>query len=62
MKTLKCPVCGKELLPNGLKNHIINKAKSEVFYDDNAPHKIFFDENSKELPNGRKTLKYTKIK
>ena len=61
METVKCPVCGKELLPNGLKNHIINKAKSEVFYSGEIPHKKFFDENSKELPNGRKTLKYTDL-
>ncbi len=31
IKTIKCPVCQKRYVPQGLKNHIINKAKQEFF-------------------------------
>lgn len=31
MKTIKCPVCPKRYLKQGLKNHIINTAKAEGF-------------------------------
>jgi len=71
-KTKKCPVCGKVLLKCGLKNHIINSAKGEVWEMFKAGvvgkkpdfskmgHSEFYSENIREAEH-KITLSHTKI-
>ena len=43
---VECPACGKLFLRKGMKNHIINSAKSEVWKGlESKPHKEYFDNN-----------------
>ena len=59
---MKCPICKKEILKSGIRNHITNMAKSELFnINPNPKHYRFYLKNRKALPNGKQTLKYTKI-
>ena len=58
---MKCPICKIEFLKNGLRNHIINTAKGEFFRGEKTSHKDFFDKHAKIMPDGKKTLKYTKL-
>jgi hypothetical protein len=58
---MPCPVCGKIYLWNGLKNHIINTAKSEVWKGlKDQPHTRFFKKNKFDLPD-RGTLVFCRI-
>jgi len=63
---IKCPVCKKNYLPDGLKNHIINSAKSEVWNRlKNKPHDDFYWEHCKivKINDTKKpTLSFLKIK
>lgn len=62
IKTKVCPVCGKEFVLQGLKNHIINTAKSEVWNNlKKKPHTTFFKKHKFSLPN-RDTLSFYRIK
>lgn len=78
MKIKKCPVCSKQYIKQGLKNHIINTAKSESFKHINdildvektnhivlfkcSLHLKYYRKNCHVLPNKTKTLKYHLIK
>jgi uncharacterized C2H2 Zn-finger protein len=53
-KLVKCPVCKKEFLESGIKNHIINSAKSEVWNKKkNKPHSDFYWKNCKTLRSNK---------
>lgn len=52
IKTIPCPVCQTKLLPQGLRNHIIGRAKNEVyqFYTLKKgiiPHQKYIEKNVK---------------
>lgn len=66
-ETLKaCPVCKKKYLPEGLKNHIINSAKSEVWNKlEKKPHNDFYWKHCKIVKIDKKlkpTLSFLRIK
>ena len=59
----KCPVCGKEFVPHGLKNHIINAGMSELWNNlKKKPHKDFYDKHVKIIKKSKKTLAFYRIK
>ena len=46
MKLIICPVCKKKFVEQGIKNHIINTAKGELWRGQkNKPHKEYYDNN-----------------
>jgi excinuclease UvrABC ATPase subunit len=51
-KYIDCPVCKKKFVPQGLRNHIKNKAVNEVYkmYHENKtslmPHEDYIKENT----------------
>ena len=60
-KTTKCPACGKIFVMNGIKNHVVNMAKSEIWNNSKLkPHKELFDKYKFKSPSGF-TLAFSKI-
>ena len=58
-----CPVCGKKYIPQGLKNHIINAAKSELWFNKKSkPHKKYYDKHCTIIKKNKSTLAFYKIK
>lgn len=41
----ECPVCKKECSLSGIRNHIINSAKNEVWKNKPTPHKDYLENN-----------------
>lgn len=64
-KVIPCPVCKKKFLQEGLKNHIINTAKSEVWRRlKKRPHDKFYWKHCKLVKINRKattTLSFFRI-
>lgn len=52
IKTLKCPVCGISIVPQGMSNHILGSARQEVYkiYTNKSKikskHQLFVDEHT----------------
>ena len=63
---ISCPVCKKKYLPEGLKNHIINSAQSEVWNKlKKKPHNDFYWLNCKTIIMNKKvkqTLSFVRFK
>jgi hypothetical protein len=53
-QTIKCPVCQRQFVKQGIKNHIINSAKSEVWKGlKEKPHKVYFDSNQIKIDSNK---------
>jgi len=62
IKTVRCPVCPEKLIPQGLRNHIIGRAKNEVyqFYTLKKgimPHQKYIEKNVKIIEIKKLKLK-----
>jgi len=58
MKLVNCPVCRKKFLKEGLKNHIINKGKSELWNQlKRQPHREYYLKHCIFVKGRKQTLK-----